>query len=212
MCVIAYGSASSFVISDLELCDQRNGAGIGLAWKDNKLRFMRGIDLKQLIFMLSHFDRTTKVCVHFRRTETKPKPYLTHPFPFERSLTIMSGEDKPLFFHNGTLTNEELTHVAKVVNYPETQLERDIEAYGMGLSSNTEIFSKLIAGKHFDAVDFAIRSMLISGNKSRIAVWMPDKDEPVFYNQHKFFRRGEMLYSNYRSVRRDLPVQASLTN
>lgn len=207
MCVIAYGRACDFVENDLRLCDQRNGAGIGFAWKDNKLRFMRGLSLTELFFMLSQIkssDPNIKVCVHFRRTTRDVKQYLTHPFVLVSSTTIMSGQDYPLFFHNGTITDEELNHLAKVVKYSETQLERDFESYKYGLTSNTEMFSKIMSNKSFETVDFAISSILVSGNRSRIAVWYPDMDDPVFYNKHKFFKRRDMIYSNYRSVRYDV--------
>jgi predicted glutamine amidotransferase len=106
MCVIAVALKRELPIETLRRCEQANAHGAGVAWADGKkVHWVKGITAEQALELVK--DKPFPHVYHFRIASVgSVRQSLCHPFPVRlKDLFELSGEEKSVLFHNGTVQN-----------------------------------------------------------------------------------------------------------
>jgi len=105
MCVIITtpDRASRPTLRNLELCEETNPHGSGIAWlQGRRVRYIKGLNAAQIHGALAEIDGPA--VIHFRIASVGGvTPSLCHPFPVtHRAELRQKGRARSVLFHNGT--------------------------------------------------------------------------------------------------------------
>lgn len=111
MCVIFACEKNKFpTFKEMQLAEEMNGDGGGIAWLDEKkqIHFKKGLTASQIQKMIDSGMVKTPCVIHYRITSTGQNiPELTHPFIISKESPLLQEGILParhsgVLFHNGT--------------------------------------------------------------------------------------------------------------
>lgn len=109
MCVIVVCEKRYPTDKELEMFEDENPDGAGVAWREaGRVRFVKGLDAEALGRMRPFLEARLPVVLHFRIATVGGKlPQLCHPFPLDgpEPREVMGGVADRVLFHNGTWTD-----------------------------------------------------------------------------------------------------------